>query len=313
MLTTAQIITENQTYFRSHCSDCSHVTDAKPIKDTELGPHLLSEIAILWNAKVSIDGITNIINTRYSTQFCPATIQHGLDATSSKLGPQYSEIQASVQDNDAPKNIDETVMPVNGKRMYVWVVSTKDKTCFVVAPSRAGVVLQIYFPNIRSRITSDGYAVYKQFGKRQHCWAHILYEAKFMARDKSLEPLYAELLDVFEYAKSVKTDVKEIRKRLESRVTAIGEMYLQKDEKFGTKLHNAVLNLFTFLEYPDLEPTNNRAERALRDPVLHRKVRGQLRTSRGMRMFSILTSCMYTWKSQGRNIQDELLKVLVAT
>ena len=89
-------------------------------------------------------------------------------------------------------------------------------------------------------------------------------------------------------------------------------MYLQRDEKFGGKLQNAAPNLFTFMEHPDMEPTNNRAERALRSPVIHRKVRGQLRTSGGMRMFSILMSCLYTWKMQGKSIWDELFTVLTA-
>ena len=307
----APVYTENHIFFKSHCNDCNDIMTLKSIP-SELGPNLLIEIITLWDGRASIDKITEIINTNHKTQFCPATIQHGLDAVAASLEPQYTQIKKDVQNNDISKNIDETVMPINGKRGYVWGVSTKEKTCFVVSASRGGAVLMINFPDIKSKIVSDGYSVYKSFSIRQHCWAHILNEAKFLSKDAHLKSLHESLLDVFEYAKSIKTDVKQIRQSLETRIMAIGDMYLQRDEKFGGKLQNAAPNLFTFMEHPDMEPTNNRAERALRSPVIHRKVRGQLRTSGGMRMFSILMSCLYTWRMQGKSIWDELFTALTA-
>ena len=63
-------------------------------------------------------------------------------------------------------------------------------------------------------------------------------------------------------------------------------------EKFLNKLYNAKYDLFTFLLYENIEPTNNAAEHALRESVIHRKIRGCVRNEKGMRMFGNLMSCI---------------------
>lgn len=78
--------------------------------------------------------------------------------------------------------------------------------------------------------------------------------------------------------------------------------------KFLTKLYNAKNNLFTFLLYPGVESTNNKAERALRESVIHRKIRGCVRNQKGMRMFGNLMSCIMTWRIRNCNILDEIVK-----
>ena len=44
------------------------------------------------------------------------------------------------------------------------------------------------------------------------------------------------------------------------------------------------------------EPTNNTAECALRESVIHRKIRGCVRNQKGCKMFGNLVSCIMTWK-----------------
>ena len=48
-------------------------------------------------------------------------------------------------------------------------------------------------------------------------------------------------------------------------------------EKFMTKLANALPGMFRFVTDPPIPATNNAAERALRELVIHRKVRGSIR------------------------------------
>ena len=79
-------------------------------------------------------------------------------------------------------------------------------------------------------------------------------------------------------------------------------------QKFLTKLNNAKNNLFTFLLYPGVQPTNNAAERALREPIIHRKIRGCVRNEKGMKLFGNLMSCVMTWNLRGCNILNEIVK-----
>ena len=76
-------------------------------------------------------------------------------------------------------------------------------------------------------------------------------------------------------------------------------------QKLLTKINNSKNNLFTFLLYPGVEPTNNvaaaaaaaaAAERALQESVIHRKIRGCVRNEKDMRMFGNLMSCIMAWK-----------------
>jgi transposase len=68
--------------------------------------------------------------------------------------------------------------------------------------------------------------------------------------------------------------------------------------------------MFTFLLHPRVPPTNNAAEQALRESVIHRKISGLVRNEKGMRMFSNLMTCIMTWNLRGCNVIDEVVKYL---
>ena len=59
--------------------------------------------------------------------------------------------------------------------------------------------------------------------------------------------------------------------------------------------------LFNFVMDPDVEPTNNRAERALRSSVIYRKVSGGSRSERGAEIYTRIYSIYYTTKLRGKN------------
>jgi transposase len=52
--------------------------------------------------------------------------------------------------------------------------------------------------------------------------------------------------------------------------------------------------LFRFVMDPEVEPTNNRAERALRPSVIYRKVSGGSRSERGAEIYAKIYSVYYT-------------------
>ena len=59
--------------------------------------------------------------------------------------------------------------------------------------------------------------------------------------------------------------------------------------------------LFRFVIDPNVEPTNNRAERALRPSVIYRKISGGTRSSRGTKAYDRLFSIFYTQKLRKRS------------
>jgi hypothetical protein len=57
-------------------------------------------------------------------------------------------------------------------------------------------------------------------------------------------------------------------------------------------------NLLRFLDQPGIEPTNNRAERALRPAVIARKVSHCSKNAHGAEAFAAFTSVLVTLKRQ---------------
>ena len=94
-----------------------------------------------------------------------------------------------------------------------------------------------------------------------------------------------------------------------ARAMHIADRYRDLGCPFGDTLANAAPNLFTFLLYPGMDPTNNESERMLRKPVIHRKIRMRLVTEGGMRMFGTLFTCMATWRKRGLDPTEQLLRV----
>jgi hypothetical protein len=63
--------------------------------------------------------------------------------------------------------------------------------------------------------------------------------------------------------------------------------------------------LFHFVMKQGVEPTNNRAERSLRPPVICRKVSGGSKSDRGTEIYRKLYSIFYKSKLRGKNFIED--------
>ena len=74
----------------------------------------------------------------------------------------------------------------------------------------------------------------------------------------------------------------------------------------------ALPNLLAFVKDPFIPPTNNAAERGLREMVVHRKIRGGIRSEGTMELMGNLFSCVSTWKSRGIDYLREIARYVWA-
>ena len=70
--------------------------------------------------------------------------------------------------------------------------------------------------------------------------------------------------------------------------------------------------LWTFLETSGIEPTNNAAERALRQSVIQRKISHGVQSSKGALCRSRLLTVTATLRQQGRDVWDFLEQAWIA-
>ena len=71
-------------------------------------------------------------------------------------------------------------------------------------------------------------------------------------------------------------------------------------------------NLWTFVSCPDVSPTNNAAERIVRQAVLWRKMSFGTQSKRGARYVERMLSVCATCRLQGRSIIDYITKACQA-
>ena len=80
--------------------------------------------------------------------------------------------------------------------------------------------------------------------------------------------------------------------------------------RFAGKIRNGLGHWFTFLFVSGVEPTNNRAERALRESVVQRRIMGCFRNGKGTLIYGTVMTVLASWKQQGRDLPQVLGEAL---
>jgi hypothetical protein len=174
----------------------------------------------------------------------------------------------------------------------------------------------------KGTIVSDNAAVYGRFSKSQKCWAHLLRKAIKLTL---LDPKNKEYTDFADGAFQIFYDSRSLQKnqsisqdqrnaeivKLDDRVLALCSVREIETEKLEDPtadsfrlLRGELLGLsmrqelFTFVSNPAVAPTNNEAERTLRDPATARRVGRTSKTLRGARRQTIIHSVLESIRTQ---------------
>lgn len=285
------------------------------------GYNTLALVAMLRHkGRLPCEKTANILENIFHLKISPSTVLELDTRVASKLSGQYERLKKNMR-KSKHSYTDETSAKVNGKRHNTWVFTNLDTTLLVTRKSRSKSVLEeILGKDYAGHIISDGHKAYTNFTNRlQRCWSHPLREAEYLAKDfLKAVPLHDELKSLYAWA------VERYRKRLNKkqryslwararhRLRQILEKYgrEKKLEKFLNKMRNGFEHWFTFILHPELEPTNNRAERALRETVVQRKIFGCWRNKKGTNNHDTITSLIATWQQRGKNPYHQLLTSL---
>ncbi|MGZ3806424.1 MAG: IS66 family transposase [Pseudobdellovibrionaceae bacterium] len=266
--------------------------------------------------------IHNTLERVHGLKISPATI---LDLTSRAADAVRSEYDAILNKiRGAPiLYVDETSIRVQGEMHWIWTFTTPSEAFFVIRKSRGmKVLLEVLTRRFRGIIVCDGWKSYAKFTKLlQRCWAHLLRESKDLAEKfQEAIPLHNALKELYELlTKALENDPPpEIRKTLWKlarealRHWTLKEYAFEKVRKFIGKINNGFDYWFTFIINPGTEPTNNRAERALRPHVVLRKILGTLRNDKGTSIHERIMTALATWEQKGLNRLQMLTEKLAS-
>lgn len=281
---------------------------------------LVSFLSVAMN--MSDDKIKELFWVLFGLRASAGSICNARGRLRGHLGPYYRQLEKALERAKVLYR-DETGWRKNGKTHWAWVTATLRVVYFQIEARRNAAVAKQLKTRRDSVHVCDGFKVYNKLGRRlQRCWAHLLTKGRDPEDFFDTEEERDEYSDVVERIALLYHNSKEERKKGCSRELREryerGLLSILKNPRYPGKNLTALTNyimtyfndLFTFLEHPYVEPTNNRAERALRHIVLKRRISQQSRSQIHMESYAMQASAYMTSRLNGQNYM-ELLKNVV--
>ena len=296
------------------CPCCNkHIIAKNNAPIGRFGKNLMAHVSLLkYEDRLPLRKVTSSLERHYNIRISNMGIFKIINRVANKLQIPYKLLIKRIR-KARVIYVDETKLKIDGKTYYIWTFVTEKETLFVIRKSRAKKVIEeLLGVNHKGVICCDGWTAYSQYSSNlQRCWAHLLREAEHLAEkytdfkgfDKSFKLIFKKIKKLREKPHTLATRVKWKDKLKEEMEQVIGQMnYYQEFRKFATKVKNGIEHWFTCLINLFVEPTNNNAERALRELVVQRKIIGGLRREKGARIMEVITSIIATTKQRGQPV-----------
>lgn len=331
----APVVTEHR-LLACRCRGCGHVTRAaSPIKPgaTRYGPNLLGLIGYLnvclqASRRQTLDFLESYIGVPTSL----GTIQHSLQALIPALAPLEEQARAASM-RAAVVGCDETGWYHKGKGGWVWCVQSEQAAHYFISPKRDAASCQLILGELGERVVvSDRYTSYQWIPdeQRQVCLAHIKRDFEGLGehkgvlgeRAKELAKLCGQICaghsDVVagkqtlsEYQDWVKADVRPAWQKLISQVVCSGSRAKGTGTAHWCNAHEELVFRFASGEVV-IAPHNNASERAVRMPVLKRKVSFGTQSEAGKRVLELLWCVRQTCKLVGASMSRVCAQAVAA-
>lgn len=325
-------VTEHRLH-RRLCPDCGEATRAELPPDVPagaFGPRMEAAVATLAiRNRVSRRDTVELMGELFGARLASGTADAILARAGEALSEPYEDLLARIRSAPA-LNVDETGWKLRGAKRTLWGAVAPQAAVFRIAPDRhereAEALLGESFEGI---VGSDRWWAYRGFdpNRRQACWSHLIRDLTAHSEGLAAQKEFGEAgLDIARRLFSAWEEFQEHgdRSRLKREVAPLKQelkALLERGSKgrrnkltwgFSKNLLKIWPALWTFTEVEGVEPTNNRAERALRGPVIHRKLSLGSQSERGEVTTQRLLSASVTCRLQGRSLFAYLADVLAA-
>jgi transposase len=324
--------------FRSHacwCRKCQQVHYAPFDEATRraglLGARLTALIAYLKGAcHCSYSTIRKFIRDVLAIKISRGYLAKLIAKASTSLKDAYDALADRLPD-EPRLNVDETGHKNNKEQMWAWCFRAPLFTLFKIDESRGSdVLIQMLGTEFNGILGCDYFSAYRKYMKDfgvlvQFCLAHFLRDVRFLVEHPNtknqaygrrvlehLRALFAVIHDRDRYSKAgFQIALQNAGDQLWAEVvwrvpnTTEADNLAKRFEKHGE-------SYLRFITTPDIEPTNNLAEQAIRFVVIDRKVTQGTRSTTGQRWLERIWTVMATCAQTGRSVFEILHESLSA-
>ena len=309
------------------CRHCDHLTEAgwpEGVSRHTFGPSVQAWVGLLAGAyRMSKRNIQSLLSDAFGLKVSLGTVSRLEQGVAAALTRPVEEARAFVR-RQGIVNVDETGWRQRRAKAWLWTAVTEGVTVFAIRKSRGrDGVDEMLGTDTRAIVGSDRYSAYGHLPlrRRQVCWAHLrrTFE-EFVARGGEAACIGQQLLDASDQLFTWWHRVRDGTLQRSSFQVYLSDVrwrfhnYLRYGQQFAdAKTAATCANLldlgpalWTFVRTQGVEPTNNEAERALRQGVLWRHTSFGTHSADGSRFVERLLTVRDTLRQQQRNVLDYL-------
>jgi transposase len=328
------IVTEHRTH-QLRCRHCRARISARlpaEVGGSSFGPRLQAAVVTLTaRHRISRRGIAELAGDLFGVTLSTGAVDAICQRASDALAGPHCQLQDWVLDQGAV-HVDETGWRTRGEGRALWTASTPGATFFEIAEhcnrEQFDALIGTRYPGI---VVSDRWNGFEHLDphQRQVCWSHIQRDfrrhSEGLAEQRTFGQQGLELARrVFACWRAYQHDHRD-RERLAAGIAQVQTELRRLLEDASpksrrTRWHRRFANnllkvwpaLWTFVNVEGVEPTNNPAERALRGPVIHRKVSLGTQSKSGERFAERAHSAAATCRLQRRSLFTYLSELITA-
>lgn len=314
------------TEFQRHsikCSCCGQKTQAEwPVEMPEgaFGPSVAATVGYLSGEfGLSQRETQQALEGLFGLELGLGSVSRIENQVSAALENIVKEAETEIQ-SSASVNVDETSWRETRQRFWLWVATTKLLAVFTTINTRGKAGWQTLLGTGYTGIVgSDRWGAYNGFptAQRQLCWAHIKRDFQKLSEREGESAEIGKLLlheeaETFKFWQHVKLGqldrkrfselMQPIRINLHALLIRGSLLEHAQTARFCKKLLKIENALWTFVDVLEIEPTNNRAEQAIRPAVLWRRRCFGTQSATGSTYVSRILTVTTTLHLQKRNV-----------
>ena len=329
----AVVVSEHRTH-RLACAGCKAKTSGvlpDGVAGSVFGPRLAAAVVTMTaRNRVSRRDMSELAAELFGLGLAVGSVEAVCQRASAALAGPHEALVACVLSGPVV-NVDETGWSTAGQQRTLWTATNEHAAIFKVAEDRhRDRLLELIGEQYTGIVGSDRWWAYDHLDPecRQACWAHLKRDfarhADGLADQQSFGQAGLALTSRLFAAWHALDDHRD-RDRLAAEMapiqTELRELLQHAARKSArTKYHRRFANnllklwpaLWTFVTTDGVEPTNNAAERALRGPVISRRLSHGTRTTDGERFIERALSASVTCRLQTRSLFAYLADLLSA-